>query len=95
MSHTNRKGEPPSLRPRRRDRCFELNGRWYVTTRGAVYVGPFPTRTAADAAAKQLIKLLADVDDPNVAGAFVREFTRRAVRNERTNPDVERNPTRS
>jgi hypothetical protein len=78
MSYASRKGEPPSLRTRRRDRCFEVNGVWYVTTRGANYVGPFATKLAADDAARQLTDLLKEVDDPKAAEAFVREFSRRA-----------------
>jgi hypothetical protein len=78
MSHTARKGEQPNPRQRRRDRFFQLNGGWYITTRGAVYVGPFPTRQSAESAVKQLTELLIDVDDPRVAEAFVREFGRRA-----------------
>jgi hypothetical protein len=64
-----------------------INGRWYATTRGANYVGPFPTRQAADAATKQLIELIRDVDSTEVAEAFVREFSRRAVRQGMENGD--------
>jgi Domain of unknown function (DUF6316) len=78
MSYASRKGEPPRLHSRRRDRCFEVNGVWYVTTRGANYVGPFATKLAADAAALQLTELLKSVDDAKTAEAFVREFSRRA-----------------
>jgi Domain of unknown function (DUF6316) len=80
MSHTSRKGEPPNLLPRRRDRCFELSQGWYAMTREGIYIGPYPTRDGADAALNQLIALLEDVDDPKVAEAFVREFARRADR---------------
>jgi hypothetical protein len=87
MSHTVRKGERPDPRQRRRDRYFQLNGGWYITTRGAVYVGPFPTRQAAESAVKQLTELLIDVDDPKVAEAFVREFGRRADKSRLTGQD--------
>ncbi len=76
-TYTSRKGEPPSLRPRRNTRCFQINSRWYVTTRGAHYVGPFSTWDAANDAARQISELLQGVDDANVAEAFVREFSRR------------------
>ncbi len=78
MSHTSRrKGEPPSLHPRRDTRCFQINSRWYVTTRGSNYIGPFSSFDGASDAAKQIGELLQDVDDANVAEAFVREFARR------------------
>jgi hypothetical protein len=80
MPHTPRKGEPPSIRRRRLSRCFEINGRWYASTREGVYMGPFSTRDAAIKAAEELIDVVGDVDDPEVAQAFVRELSRRAVR---------------
>lgn len=79
MSRRSRKGEPANITPRRPSRCFEINDRWYVTTRGARYVGPFLTKEAAGDAAKQLTELLADLDEPNTAEAFVSEFSRRAM----------------
>lgn len=75
--HSGRRGEPPNVLPRRRDRVFEINGLWYLTTRGGFYVGPYPTKTEADATAELLIKLLAGVDDPNAAAAVIREFSQR------------------
>jgi hypothetical protein len=87
MSHPARKGERPNPHQRRRDRFFQLNGGWYITTRGAVYVGPFPTRQVAELAVKQLTELLIDVDDPRVAEAFVREFSRRTDKQRRTEQD--------
>ena len=75
--HRGRKGESPNLIPRRRDRAFEINGRWYLTTRGGFYVGPYPTKTEADATAELLTKLLEGVDDPNAAAAIIREFSQR------------------
>jgi hypothetical protein len=47
-------------------------------TREGIYIGPYPTRDQANDALKQLIALIADVTDPKVAEAFVREFARRA-----------------
>jgi hypothetical protein len=52
-------------------------GRWYVTTRERVDVGPYETKEAALTAAEQLAQALDGVDDPVIALAFIREFIRR------------------
>ena len=52
-------------------------GRWYVTTRERVDVGPYDTQEAAQRAAEQLGHALDGVDDPVIALAFIREFVRR------------------
>jgi hypothetical protein len=76
MSHNNRKGEPPE-RHSRSDRVVMARGRWYVTTRERVDVGPYETKEAAIVAAEQLGRALDGVDDPMIALAFIREFVRR------------------
>jgi hypothetical protein len=76
MSHNNRKGEPPE-RHSRSDRVVMARGRWYVTTRERVDVGPYDTREAATIAAEQLGQALDGVDDPGVATALINEFVRR------------------
>jgi hypothetical protein len=52
-------------------------GRWYVTTRERVDVGPYDTQEAAMIAAEQLGQALDGVDDPVVATALINEFVRR------------------
>lgn len=52
-------------------------GRWYVTTRERVDVGPYDTQEAATIAADQLGQALDGVDDPVVATALINEFVRR------------------
>ena len=76
MSHNNRKGEPPE-RHSRSNRVVMARGRWYVTTRERVYVGPYDTVEAADIAAEQLGRALDGIDDPVVATALINEFVRR------------------
>jgi Domain of unknown function (DUF6316) len=73
---THRKDEPPS-RHFRSDRVVLARGRWYVATRERMDVGPFGSREEAEAAAKLLTEALDGVDDPDVAQAFIREFSRR------------------
>ena len=48
-------------------------------------MGPFSTRDAAIKAAEELVDVVGDVDDPEVAQTFVRELSRRAVRVELDN----------
>lgn len=69
----------PNRCPRRTERVFEVNGGWYLNTREAIYVGAYPTKSAASDAAKELTALLDGVDTVIVAEAFVREFARRTV----------------
>jgi hypothetical protein len=76
MSHNSRKGESPE-RHSRSDRVVLARGRWYVTTRERVDVGPYDTKEAALIAAEQLGHALDGVDDPVIALAFIREFIRR------------------
>src|SRR5512144_2672218 len=76
MSHHNRKGEPPKVHSRS-DRVVLARGRWYLTTRERVDVGPYDTRESALIAAEQLGQALDGVDDPVIALAFIREFVRR------------------
>ena len=76
MSHNSRKGEPPE-RHSRSDRVVMARGRWYVTTRERVDVGPYEAKEAALTAAGQLAQALDGVDDPVIALAFIREFIRR------------------
>jgi len=71
-----RRDEPES-RHFRSDRVVLARGRWYVTTRERMDVGPYGTREEAEAAAKLLTEALDGVEDPDVAQAFIREFSRR------------------
>jgi Domain of unknown function (DUF6316) len=77
---TQRRDEPPS-RHFRSDRVVLARGRWYVATRERLDVGPFSSREEAEAAATLLIEALDGVDDPEVAQAFIREFSRRRGQN--------------
>ena len=52
-------------------------GRWYVTTRERVDVGPYETKQEAEVAAQHLAKALDGVDEPVVAIALINEFVRR------------------
>lgn len=76
MSHNSRKGEPLE-RHSRSDRVVMARGRWYITTRERVDVGPYDTREAAAIAAEQLGQALDGVDDAVVATALITEFVRR------------------
>ena len=62
---THRKGEPPQ-RHARGDRAIMLRGRWYLTTRERLDVGPYDTREAATIAAAQLAQALDGIDDPAI-----------------------------
>src|SRR5258705_1952759 len=68
MSHNKRKGEPPEPHSRS-DRVVMARGRWYVTTRERVDVGPYETKEEAEIAANHLAKALDGVDEPAVAVA--------------------------
>src|SRR6185369_14477151 len=57
MSHKQRKGEPPERHPRS-DRIVMARGRWYVTTRERVDVGPYETKAEAEIAASHLVRAL-------------------------------------
>jgi hypothetical protein len=52
-------------------------GRWYVTTRERVDVGPYETKEEAEIAATHLATALDGVDEPAVAIALINEFVRR------------------
>jgi len=52
-------------------------GRWYVTTRERVDVGPYETKAEAEIAASHLVKALDGIDEPIVAVALISEFVRR------------------
>ena len=52
-------------------------GRWYVTTRERVDVGPYDTREDAEKAARHLAQALDGIDEPTVAVALISEFLRR------------------
>ena len=52
-------------------------GRWYVTTRERVDVGPYETKAEAEIAASHLAKALDGIDEPIVAVALISEFVRR------------------
>ena len=52
-------------------------GRWYVTTRERVDVGPYETKAEAERAANHLAAALDGVDEPAVAIALINEFVRR------------------
>jgi Domain of unknown function (DUF6316) len=71
-----RRDEPPT-RHFRSDRVVLARGRWYVATRERMDVGPYSSREEAEAAARQLTEALDGVEDPEVAQAFIREFSRR------------------
>jgi hypothetical protein len=76
MAKGHRKGEPPAPHSRS-DRVILVRGRWYITTRERVDVGPYDSKEAADYAAAQLAIVLDGVDDPQIALAFIAEFNRR------------------
>jgi Domain of unknown function (DUF6316) len=61
----------------RSDRCITINGLWYVATREGVDVGPFESKSDAEAAAREIAVKLADVTDSEAALTFVRQFARR------------------
>jgi len=71
-----RRGEPPE-RHFRSDRTLLVRGRWYVTTRERMDVGPFETKKEADTAAEELELALDGIDDPVIALALIKEFNRR------------------
>ena len=73
----NHKNDGPADHHFRSDRCIAINGRWYVATGEGINVGPFATKANAESAAQKIGQLLLDVDDPEVALTFVREFLRR------------------
>ena len=52
-------------------------GRWYITTRERVDVGPYETKEEAEIAAVHLAQALDSVDEPAVAVALINEFVRR------------------
>ncbi len=52
-------------------------GRWYVTTRERIDVGPYETKGEAEIAANHLAKALDGIDEPAVANALINEFVRR------------------
>jgi hypothetical protein len=79
MTNEPRKGEPPE-RHSRSDRVVLARGRWYVTTRERVDIGPYDTGEDAAIAAKQLTSALDGVDEPAVAVALINEFLRRGDR---------------
>ena len=51
-------------------------GRWYVMTRERIDIGPYVSKDAAEFAAAQLTIALDDVDDPEIALAFIADFRR-------------------
>jgi len=53
------------------------HGRWYVTTRERVDVGPYDSKEEAEVAADHLGKALDGIDEPAVAIALISEFVRR------------------
>jgi hypothetical protein len=64
-----RKGEPPQRRARG-DRVIMLRGRWYLTTRERLDVGPYDTQEAATIAAAHLAQALDGVDDPAIVSSL-------------------------
>jgi hypothetical protein len=65
-----RDGEVPIPRVRS-ERIFN---QWFIRTREGIEVGPYPTREAAEAAAKQLSAMLDGINDPEITRQFIREF---------------------
>jgi len=55
-----------------------VRGRWFITTREGIDVGPYDTRELAETDAKHIALMLEDIDDPRMAGVFIREFARRS-----------------
>lgn len=80
---TFRRDEPPG-KHFRSDRVILARGRWYVATRERLDVGPFSSREEAEEAARLLAEALDGVDDPDVAQAFIKEFSRRRGHNLRS-----------
>jgi hypothetical protein len=77
MTARNRKDEPPGPRIHSSDRCFVVNGEWFLATREAIEVGTFMTRKAVECASRDLIGLLKDTDDPQIAALRVSDLARR------------------
>jgi hypothetical protein len=61
----------------RSDRIVLARGRWYVTTRERVDIGPYDTKEEAEIAAMHLAKALDGIEEPSVAVALINEFVRR------------------
>jgi hypothetical protein len=72
----NRRDEPPG-RHLRSSRCVLTKGRWFIVTREGIDVGPYEQHDDAQRDAKLLAMMLDSVDDPKIAGIFIREFARR------------------
>jgi hypothetical protein len=72
-----RKDEVSGPQFRSGDRCFVINGEWYLATREGIEVGPFLTRKAVESASRELIELLKDTDSPQIAALRVSDFARR------------------
>ena len=77
MSRSQRKGEPPGPHLRS-DRCVLVHGRWFITTREGIDVGPYDAKELAEADARHIAMMLEDIDDPRMASVFIREFARRS-----------------
>jgi hypothetical protein len=71
-----RRDEPPAKHSRS-DRVVMARGRWFITTRERMDIGPYTTKEAAEKDAKQLSDALDGIDDPVVVLALIREFIRR------------------
>jgi hypothetical protein len=80
-SMTDHRRDDPPGKHFRSDRVVLARGRWYVTTRERLDVGPFGTREEAEEAAGLLAEALNGVDDPIVAQALIKEFSRRRGHN--------------
>ena len=52
-------------------------GRWYVTTRERIDVGPYETKGEAEIAVRILPRRWTCIDEPAVANALINEFVRR------------------
>jgi hypothetical protein len=52
-------------------------GRWWVTTRERLDVGPYESKDEAEIAAAHLARALDGVEEPAVAIALINEFVRR------------------
>ena len=64
----------------RSNRCVQVNGAWFVTTREGIDVGPYGSKESAEAASAELAEMLSSVDDLEIARLFIREFRRRRAR---------------
>jgi hypothetical protein len=73
-SMTHRRDENGDGRHFRSDRCVLVNGAWFVATREGVDVGPYPTRTEAEAASARLAQLLVRAD-AGTARRIIQTFT--------------------